>query len=66
MKPGLQLAFGLTAYDGNYEALDVPEYVVVKASVRSWSPDEDATSFHEVKTRPCTRAELGLEETELE
>ena len=40
---GLQLAFGLTAYDGNYEALDVPEYVSIKAKVRSWSPDEDAT-----------------------
>ena len=38
-KPGLQIAFGLTAYDGNYEPIDDPTYVTVKSRIRSWSPD---------------------------
>ena len=62
-KPGLQIAFGLTAYDSNYEPLDEPEFVEVKARTRSWSPDEDVVIFQDVTTRPCTREELGLEES---
>ena len=64
--PGLQIAFGLTAYDNNYEAIVAPEYVTVRAQYRSWSPEEDATKFQTIDTRPCTREELGLGEDEEE
>ena len=37
--PGLQVAFGLTAYDGNYEMLNETEYGQIKANIRSWSPE---------------------------
>ena len=43
--PGLQIAFGLTAYDANYDMIDEPEFVEVKARIRSWSPEEDTTKF---------------------
>ena len=59
---GLQMAFGITAYDSNYEAIDAPEYVTLKAQYRSWSPEEDATKFKYIDTRPCTREELGMGE----
>ena len=59
--PGLQVAFGLTAYDGNYEMLNDTEYVEVKARIRSWSPEQDTTLFRDIPIRPCTRADLGLD-----
>ena len=37
--PGLQIAFGLTAYDSNYNLLNETEYAQVKARMRSWSPE---------------------------
>ena len=37
--PGIQIAFGLTAYDGNYEMLNETEYAQIKANARSWSPE---------------------------
>ena len=60
--PGLQMAFGLTAYDNNYEAIVAPEYVNIRAQYRSWSPEEDATKFEPINTRPCTKEELGMGE----
>ena len=43
-KPGLQVAFGLTAYDDDYEMLVVPEYVTLKARMYGWNEDEDGSN----------------------
>ena len=37
--PGLQVAFGLTAFDSNYEMLNETEYAQIKAEIRSWSQE---------------------------
>ena len=62
--PGLQIAFGLTAYDSNYDMLDEPEFVEVKARIRSWSPEQDLTKFTDINIRQCTKEELGLGDDE--
>ena len=41
--------------------LNETEYAQIKASIRSWSPEQDKTFFKEVDIRPCTRQELGLD-----
>ena len=41
--------------------LNETEYAQIKASIRSWSPEQDKTFFKEVEIRPCTRQELGLD-----
>ena len=37
--PGLQVAFGLTAFGDNHEMLNETEYAQIKAKIRSWSPE---------------------------
>ena len=60
-KPGLNVAFGVTYYDDNPEAIDIdPDYGELTAYVKSWGPD--FLKFRKLKLRPCTPEELGLEE----
>ena len=39
--PNFNIAFGLTEYDDNYEAIDDPNYATLKARTNSWSPEVD-------------------------
>ena len=55
------IAFGLTAYDDNYEAIDDPRYAVLKARLVSWSPEVDATQLKDIGLHSCSREELGLD-----
>ena len=59
--PNLNIAFGLTSYDNNYEAIDDPNYATLRAQMTSWSPEVDTTFQHNLALHPCTREELGLD-----
>ena len=42
---GLQIAFGLTYYDDNYEMINETEYGEMKARIRSWTSKSKGVSF---------------------
>lgn len=60
---GLMIAFGLTAYDDNLEAIDDADYGELKAYYKTWGMKDDlGVEFIELATTYCTKAQLGLNE----
>ena len=61
-KNGLQIAFGLTNYDNNFEMLHEPEYGELEVSMRTWNANSGNQSiiFNSLQMRPCNEKELGL------
>ena len=59
---GMQFAFGITAYDGNQEPIDDPDYGSVVARYVTWGLDDDVpgTQSTPIPTRYCTDEDLGL------
>ena len=48
---GLMLAFGLTAYDDNYDMIDEPDYGELKAYYKTWGlKDAPGVEFTEIPT----------------
>lgn len=63
---GLMIAFGLTAYDDNFDAIEDPSYGHLKAYYKTWGMQADApgVSWDEIPTSQCTAEQLGLVEAE--
>ena len=57
----LWYAFGLSAYDDNLEPIEDPSYGVLRPYYKTWGLGLDETSFTEIPTRPCTKAELHVQ-----
>ena len=55
----LQVAFGITYYDGNSERLDFDDIGRIIPRIKTWNLDS-RTEFSDLKFRPCTREELGI------
>ena len=60
-KPGLNIAFGITHYDDNFEAIDDLDYGEVIGEIKRWD-GETVTTRTKINLRPCTYEELGLDE----
>ena len=59
------IAFGLTAYDENYESIEDDDYGTLKAFYKTWGmADAPGVEFTEIPSAPCTRAQLGLPDEE--
>ena len=58
-KPGLNIAFGITHWDGNLESIYDPDYGEVVGEVKRWDGETKIPNIR-LKMRPCTREELGL------
>jgi len=60
---GLMIAFGITAYDENYESIEDPDYGDLKAYYKTWgfenAPGEE---FTEIPSSFCTHEQLGINE----
>ena len=56
------LAYAFIAFDEADPVEDISRYGEVKAFYKRWGNPGDpvGTTFHELSTRPCTEAELGL------
>ena len=59
-KPGLNIAFGITHYDANLEAIDDPDYGELIGEIKRWDGEHYVPHIR-LKLRPCTREELGLD-----
>ena len=57
----LQVAFGITYYDGNTERLDFDDIGRIIPRIKTWNLDT-RTQFRDLKFRPCSREELGISE----
>ena len=58
---GLDIAFGLTSYDGGYsDDLEDPDYGVIKVFMKSWDPSTNHVKWKELQKRKCRKSELGL------
>lgn len=55
----LWYAFGLSAYDDNLEPIEDASYGILRPYYKSWGLD--APFFTEIPTRPCTEAELHVQ-----
>ena len=52
---GLQIAFGITAYDENYESIENPDYGDLKAYYKTWGfEDAPGEVFTEIISKQCT------------
>ena len=57
----LAIAFGITAYDSNQEIIEDPSYGVLNPYYKTWGfTDSVEVKFEALKTRPCTEAELHI------
>ena len=57
----LAIAFGITAYDNNQEIIEDPSYGVLNPYYKTWGfEDSVGVEFEPLKTRPCTEAELHI------
>ena len=56
----LQVAFGITYYDGNPEMLDFDDVGRLVPRLKTWTKDGPVV-FRDLRYRPCTGAELGLD-----
>ena len=67
-KHKFDVAFGLVGWGESAYEGDISMYGELKAYYKRWGIEGDppGTSFIELKSRPCTRAELGLDENESE
>lgn len=61
-KPGLNIAFGITHFDGNLEPIDNLDYGEVIGEIKRWDGEYDLPNI-KMKLRPCTKEELGLDTT---
>ena len=58
---GLQIAFGITAYDDNQNPIEDPEYGLIKPYYKSWGIlDSNDVHFEELPVDYCTREQLGI------
>ena len=58
---GLQIAFGITAYDSNAESIDDPSMGLLKPYYKTWGLHEGGGVFFEtLKYRNCTEGELHV------
>ena len=52
---GVMIAFGLTAYDENYEPIEDDDYGTLKAYYKTWGlKDAPGVEFNEIPTSYCT------------
>ena len=58
--PGFNIAFGITHYDNNTEALDDLDYGEVIATVKTWD-GQSGIGYRKIDLRPCTKQELALD-----
>ena len=58
-KENFNIAFGLVSVYGQLD-LDTSRYGKVKAKLKTW--DAESIVFKDVKTKQCTREDLGLDE----
>ena len=56
-----QLAFGITAYDGDTESVEDPRYGRIFARYYAWGL---GVKFQDIETHACTDEELGLLENQ--
>ena len=56
------VAFGLVGWGESESEDDTSMYGELKAFYKSWGNEGDApgTHYYDIKTRPCTKEELGL------
>lgn len=55
------LAFGLTAYDENYESIEDATYGTLKAYYKTWGQaDQPGVGWEEIPTTLCTPEQLGI------
>ena len=55
------LAFGITAYDDNYENIEDADYGDLKAYYKTWGfEDAPGERYTEVVTNQCTKEQLGI------
>ena len=61
-KHGFNVAFGLVGWGDSVHDGDISTYGELKAFYKRWGNEGDpaGTNYFEIKTRPCTREELGL------
>ena len=61
-KHGFDVAFGLVGWGESEHEGDISTYGELKAFYKRWGNEGDppGTNYFEIKTRPCTREELGL------
>ena len=62
-KPGLNIAFGITHYDSNPDAIDDLDYGEVVGEIKTWD-GETGSAHTRITLRPCTKEDLGLESNE--
>ena len=58
---GFQLAFGITAYDGNPEPIDDPTYGRIVARYETWGL-EGSPGLSEIPIKQCSYEDLGLDD----
>ena len=57
----LAVAFGITAYDNNPEIIEDPSYGVLSPYYKTWGFNNyGGVDWEALKTRPCTAAELHI------
>lgn len=60
---GLQIAFGITSYDDNYDTTEDPDYGDLKAYYKTWGyEDAPGEVFTEIESNQCTNEQLGIDE----
>ena len=65
-REGLQIAFGVSHFDQNYEMTPEPWFGEMKLYHKKWGSavmneeDFEGAYFEDIPFRPCTREELGL------
>ena len=60
---GLQIAFGISAFDGNQEPIDNPNIGRVVARYQTWGFTDDNLGFHlsdPIPVRRCSRVDVGI------
>ena len=57
----LQIAFGITYYDGNEERLDFGDVGEIVPRLKSWN-DTTGVLYTDLRYRDCTKEELGIDE----
>ena len=59
---GLMIAFGITAYDDNFENIEDSDYGELKAYYKTWGfEDQPGVEFKEIPTSICTNEQLGID-----
>ena len=63
---GLQIAFGISDYGDETEPIEDARYGQLKAYYKTWGLQDglSGVDFEELPSKQCTRAQLGISDTE--